>query len=191
MDCLPVPLAREPGPGRPWRCPAHVEDVLAKLPDLLGPAHRFRKIKGASVIRPAFSRGMKNNGYIEIENEPSEDDLDQGFYVQKEYGHVYKLPEHGIKLDFITKCACLHGCTFLGKLTFVSRVKKSNGRFQRDLPSPPPKRRPTADVWNSRSLEDQQAALNLASMLPRSSVPEGTSRLISALLVSLSSFSVS
>lgn len=103
MDCLPVPLAREPGPGRPWRCPAHVDDLLSKLPELLGPAHRFRKIKGASIIRPAFSRGMRNNGYIEIENEHSDNEGEQSFFEQKEYGHVYKLPEKGIKLDFISK----------------------------------------------------------------------------------------
>jgi hypothetical protein len=26
-----------------------------------------------------------------------------GFYEQREYGHVYKLPEMGIKLDFISQ----------------------------------------------------------------------------------------
>jgi hypothetical protein len=103
LDCLPVPLAKEPGPGRQWRCPAHVDDLLAILPATLAPAHRFRKIKGASAIKPAFTRGVRNNGYIEIENEPSEDEEEQGFYEQREYGHVYRLPEKGIKLDFISK----------------------------------------------------------------------------------------
>ena len=92
-------MAKEPPLGKQWRCPAHVDDLLG---DLLGPAHRFRKIKGASVIKPAMSRGIKNNGHIEIENSPSEDE-DQGFYEQREYGHVYKLPEQGIKLDFIAQ----------------------------------------------------------------------------------------
>lgn len=100
MDCLPVPLAREPAPGRQWRCPAHVDDLLAQS---LGPAHRFRKIKGAPVIKPAFSCGMRNNGHIEIEYEASVDEPEQEFFEQKEYGHVYRLPERGIKLDFITK----------------------------------------------------------------------------------------
>ena len=96
-------MAKEPPPGKPWRCPAHVDDLLAEIPGSLGPAHRFRKIKGASVIKPAISRGIKNNGHIEIENMPSDDDEEQGFYEQREYGHVYKLPEQGIKLDFISQ----------------------------------------------------------------------------------------
>ncbi len=93
-------MAREPGVGRQWRCPAHVDDLLSST---LGPAHKFRRIKGASAIKPAFTRGMRNNGHIEIEYEPSEDEQEQGFFEQKEYGHVYKLPEMGIKLDFINK----------------------------------------------------------------------------------------
>ncbi|KAE9367311.1 hypothetical protein N431DRAFT_66655 [Stipitochalara longipes BDJ] len=103
LDCLPNPLAKEPAPGRQWRCPAHVDDLLSQVPSTLAPAHRFRRIKGASVIKPTISRGTRNNGYIEIETEPSEDEEEQGFYEQREYGHVYKLPEKGIKLDFISK----------------------------------------------------------------------------------------
>ena len=94
-------MAKEPAPGRQWRCPAHIDDLLAQIPAALAPAHRFRKIKGASAIKPAIPRGTKNNGHIEIENDPSDDEEEQGFYEQREYGHVYKLPEQGIKLDFI------------------------------------------------------------------------------------------
>lgn len=79
-----------------------MDDLLLKVPEALGPAHRFRRIKGASVITPAISRGLRNNGHIEIEFAPSEDE-DEGFFEQKEFGHVYKLPEEGIKLDFISK----------------------------------------------------------------------------------------
>jgi hypothetical protein len=49
------------------------------------------------------SRGVQNNGHIEIENEPTDDEEELGFYEQREYGHVYKLPEMGIKLDFISQ----------------------------------------------------------------------------------------
>lgn len=103
LDCLDVPLAKEPTAGKPWRCPAHVDEMLATIPDTLAPAHRFRKIKGASVIKPAVSRGIKNNGHIEIENDPTDDEEELGFYEQREYGHIYKLPEMGIKLDFISQ----------------------------------------------------------------------------------------
>ena len=103
LDCLPTPLAKEPAPGRQWRCPAHVDDLLAVLPDSLAPAHRFRKIKGASAIKPSVSRGIKNNGHIEIENDLTEDEEEQGFFELREFGQVYKLPEQSIKLDFISK----------------------------------------------------------------------------------------
>lgn len=101
LDCLDVPLAKEPG--RPWRCPAHVDDLLGTIPNVLAPAHRFRKIKGSSVIKQAVTRGLKNNGHIEIENEPTDDEEELGFFEQREYGRVYKVPEHGIKLDFISR----------------------------------------------------------------------------------------
>ena len=98
-------MAKEPAPGRPFRCPAHVDDLLAVIPGNLGPAHRRRKIKGASVIKPVISRGLLNNGDIEIENDPTDDEEELGFYEQREYGHTYKLPELGIKLDFISQYA--------------------------------------------------------------------------------------
>lgn len=103
LDCLDSPMAKEPGPGKPWKCPAHIDDLLTIIPAALAPAHRFRKIKGQSAIRPVFNRGLKNNGHIEIENDPSDDEEELGFYEQREYGHVYKLPELGIKLDFISQ----------------------------------------------------------------------------------------
>ena len=103
LDCLPNPLAKEPAPGRQWRCPAHVDDLLQLVPAQLAPAHRFRKIKGLSAIKPAVSRGIKNSGHIEIDSEESEPEEAPGFYEQREYGHVYKLPERGVKLDFISK----------------------------------------------------------------------------------------
>lgn len=164
LDCLPNPLAKEPSQGRQWRCPAHVDDLLAQVPATLAPAHRFRRIKGASAIKPAISRGIKNNGYIEIETEPSEDEEEQGFYEQREYGHVYKLPEQGIKLDFISK------------------VRREGGGY---LPSRfatrPPK--PVSRLtWNQRSVNEQQAALNLASLAARGPQDSDLSQIINTLL---------
>lgn len=57
-------------------------------------------------MKPTFSRGFKNDGHIEVELNPS-DDEDEGFFDQKEYGKVYKLPEEGIKLDFISRYVVL------------------------------------------------------------------------------------
>jgi len=53
-------------------------------------------------MKPTFPRGFKNDGHIDVELAPS-DDEDEGFFDQKEYGRVYKLPEDGIKLDFISR----------------------------------------------------------------------------------------
>lgn len=100
LDCLDPPLSNPPPPGK-WKCPCHVDDLLNALPGALGPAHKFRKPKAVKAVKPAFARGNRNNGHIEIENEPS--DKEDGFYDQKEYGQVYKLPERGIKLDFLSK----------------------------------------------------------------------------------------
>ncbi|KAH9210761.1 hypothetical protein DL95DRAFT_465518 [Leptodontidium sp. 2 PMI_412] len=185
LDCLDVPLAKEPGAGRQWRCPAHVDDLLAILPATLAPAHRFRKIKGASVIKPAVTRGLKNNGHIEIENDPSEDEEEQGFYELREFGHVYKLPEISIKLDFI------------------SRVKQMRGKYVPSLYSSKPRPEPVAKTtavppapsvpavpgtnkpWTQRTMEEQQAALNLASLVANSNDPalgDNTGLLINTLL---------
>jgi hypothetical protein len=71
----------------------------------LGPAHRFRKIRGSNnVIRPAFPRGHRNNGHIEIENDPSdEEDEEEAFIEREQYGKITILPEQAIKLDFISQ----------------------------------------------------------------------------------------
>lgn len=100
LDCLDPPLANPPNL-RTWKCPCHIDEVVAKVPGTLGPAHRHRKIKSASVIRPAFSRGFVNNGYIEIAPEDSDDE--SGWKNVETYGRTVRLPEKGIKLDFLSR----------------------------------------------------------------------------------------
>lgn len=48
-----------------------------------------------------LQRGHRNNGIIEIENEPDQED--PRFYEETIKGVVYRLPERGIKLDFVEK----------------------------------------------------------------------------------------
>lgn len=86
---------------RTWRCPAHIDDILAKLPAYLGPAHKFRKIKGAQTLEPVFSRGNINNGFIDVAPDESEDN--SGWKDVAAFGRTYKLPEKGIMLDFLTR----------------------------------------------------------------------------------------
>jgi hypothetical protein len=100
LDCLEFPMAKEPHVARQWRCPAHVNDIMDVLPAKLGPAHRWRKLKGAVPIVPTIPRGSKNNGHIEIEESASVDDE---FFEESQFGTVHKLPELGVKLDFISK----------------------------------------------------------------------------------------
>lgn len=85
---------------RTWVCPAHADDLLAQLPSTLAPAHKFRKIKGAPTIIPDFKRGMRNNGVIEVYDEPEDE---SGWNDMRSFGRVYRLPANGIKLDFIAQ----------------------------------------------------------------------------------------
>jgi len=100
IDCLDPPLAVPPVL-KTWRCPAHVDDILIEVPSL-APAHRFRKVKAAQAIAPALSRGLKNNGHIEIEwSEEADDADDSGWPDAQSFGRTYKLPAKGVVLDFI------------------------------------------------------------------------------------------
>ncbi|PBP27065.1 PHD-finger domain-containing protein [Diplocarpon rosae] len=161
LDCLPNPLAKEPGPGRQWRCPAHIDDLLAMLPTTLAPAHRFRKVKGESVIVPSVSRGIKNGGRIEIEYDLSEDE-EQGYYEGRDFGKVYKLPEKSIKLDFISRQALI-------PLSAYTTSNASSGSWSSK--TAPQSRASVAPVsgaqatWDQRSIHERQAALNLASLM--------------------------
>ncbi|UNI14365.1 hypothetical protein JDV02_001000 [Purpureocillium takamizusanense] len=100
IDCLDPPLAVPPVL-KAWRCPAHVDDILIEVPSL-APAHRFRKVKAAQAIAPALSRGLKNNGHIEIEwSEEPDDADDSGWPDAQSFGRTYKLAAKGVVLDFI------------------------------------------------------------------------------------------
>ncbi|KAG9237227.1 hypothetical protein BJ875DRAFT_370497 [Amylocarpus encephaloides] len=93
----------------------------------------------------------KNNGHVEIENTPDdEEDEPKGFYEETQFGTVYKLPEEGLKLDFISKVKARGGG--------ISRSGVLNGQMAA---------RP-APVQAARSLVEQQAALNLLAL----SIPE-------------------
>jgi len=60
-----------------------------------------RRPRNAKVVNTCLRRGHKNNGYIEIENSESENEMQ--FTEQELGGVIYRLPERGIKLDFIDK----------------------------------------------------------------------------------------
>ncbi|KAM3067163.1 hypothetical protein ACMFMG_011716 [Clarireedia jacksonii] len=102
------------------------------------------KAPHTSAIKPVVSRGLRNNGYIEIENTPIDDEGERSGFEQGDYGHMYRLSEKGIML------------------AFISRVHRDSGEFSlRDIskkltPSPP-----QPNPLTIRSLDEQQAAFNL------------------------------
>ena len=106
LECLDPPLAVAPkktkGDGIKvlWMCPNHVDSELLSIDPnanisnrdrpTLGRKYKIRRPKVLKVIEPGLTRGFRNNGIIEIENESSE-------------GEVPRLQEKGIKLDFIDR----------------------------------------------------------------------------------------
>ncbi|KAL2171072.1 hypothetical protein VTG60DRAFT_3920 [Thermothelomyces hinnuleus] len=140
MDCLDPPLAYPPVL-RTWKCPLHTDSLLATLPTLLHPAHKYRKVKDAPVIKPTFTRGYVNNGHVEIDFDDSEDE--SGWRDVETFGRTVRLSEKGIKLDFL------------------SRVHRE--RAGQEKATPPPAIPPPLPL-EQRSLEEQQAALNLTQL---------------------------
>lgn len=118
LDCLNPPLANAPGRGadgsktHDWMCPLHVDHDLRKVDTRLLDPRRFgrkvhvRKPRNAQIVETALNRGFRNNGIIDVVNDDS-DDSDSEFYDEEreeaEGTKVYKLPAHGIKLDFLDK----------------------------------------------------------------------------------------
>ncbi|KAI1742159.1 hypothetical protein F4680DRAFT_413082 [Xylaria scruposa] len=143
LECLSPPLALPPIL-RTWRCPCHVDDLLGDLPVRLAPAHKYRKIKNMPAIEQGYSRGLANNGWIEIEEDDSDDNDEAAWKEKKAFGRVFRLSAKGIKQDFI------------------SRIRQSRGEsnFQpRTVASPA-----STVALNPPSLEEQHAALSLLQL---------------------------
>ncbi|KAK4238940.1 hypothetical protein C8A03DRAFT_14636 [Achaetomium macrosporum] len=156
LDCLDPPLANPPLL-RTWKCPLHADEILPKLV-ALGPAHKYRKVRHAPVIRPAFSRGYVNNGYIDVQLEDSDDE--SGWRDFETFGRTVRLPEKGIKLDFLSRTRG-HG-----------KAKPIAPQDPKAVPAPAP--------IEQRSLEEQQAALNLVQLSRDQG--QGISTLIDAMI---------
>lgn len=115
LDCLDPPLAVPPKKSKnnrakaTWMCPNHVEFELNnidpnvnasnKTSPTKGRKYKVRRPKVVSIVDIALRRGFKNNGLIEIENESS----DEENFMTKPSGQILRVPETGIKLDFIDR----------------------------------------------------------------------------------------
>ena len=95
---------------------------------LNGRSHKIRRPKHPRTVDIALRRGFKNNGNIEIENDPTDD---EEFGIEREeLGMTYRLPEKGIKLDFIDK---VRRYMILSITTFLHFAKVPNrGWVDRD-----------------------------------------------------------
>ena len=113
LDCLDPPLAVPPRRrlgdkvNATWRCPLHVDQDLAGIgrqaeaaPGEIGRQPRPRKPKNGRPLDVSMARGFKNNGVIEVDltkdEEPSIREIEMN-------GSVFRLPEAGIRLDFIDR----------------------------------------------------------------------------------------
>ncbi|KAK3674584.1 hypothetical protein LTR78_005670 [Recurvomyces mirabilis] len=113
LDCLDPPLANPPARSwdgkkiHDWMCPLHADQELRTVDaSMLVPRRRLhvRRPRNARVIDVSLNRGFKNNGVVDVIEDDS-DETDSEFYDDEtqEEGVVYRMPAHGIKLDFIDK----------------------------------------------------------------------------------------
>ncbi|KAJ4375058.1 hypothetical protein N0V83_002138 [Neocucurbitaria cava] len=204
LDCVDPPLANPPqinldaAQRDAWRCPRHIEhDLRSGLlvqKDLNEPDHdvkmvdaepvtrvarKLRKRRDPDVVEPTFTRGMRNNGLIEILND-SDDEVDKdGNYVfdhddSKDLNSkVFHVPEKGLILDFIGKVKS-------GRV----EKKKHEARKAAEVAA---QRKASMQQFFAHSVQQQQTALSLAQLAKKESdigLGEGK---VSALILSLTS----
>lgn len=134
LDCVDPPLANPPhisleaSQRDAWRCPRHIEHDLRSgllaqkdlnesahdvvMDDDAPPVRIARKVrmrKDAQVVEPTFSRGIQNNGLINIINNSDDETDGEGNYLfhtddtKDLNSKVFRVPEKGLVLDFISK----------------------------------------------------------------------------------------
>ncbi|KAJ9667898.1 hypothetical protein H2201_002084 [Coniosporium apollinis] len=162
LDCLDPPLANPPARGNKdnsrnmWMCPRHIDQDLRRLAPVGGGGrvHRVRRPRNAKIVDVALSRGFKNNGLIEIENESSDEE-----FIEENVGEdgvVHRIPERGIKLDFIHKVKQARSNRGLNMGVASGRVTKSSRAS--------PARAQLRDNFAKRPFAEQKLALNLAQL---------------------------
>jgi hypothetical protein len=85
-------------------CPLHADQELRKVDTSILNRRHFhqRRPRNAKVVEGSLTRGLHNNGIIEVLTDDS-DSSDSEFYEHEDPPVVYKLPAKGIMLDFIDK----------------------------------------------------------------------------------------
>jgi len=201
LDCLDPPMANPPhinlesSHRDAWRCPRHIEHDLRSgyvaqhdLNDaqdavmLDAPVARLgrkvRKPRHPEIVQPTFSRGMRNNGLIDIINDPDDDTDGEGNYVfgseeKDANSHVYRVPEKGVVLDFISKVkryveAPLKNNT-AADILCSGRIAKQAQKARRSEAAAEvaAQRKLSMQHFAARPIQQQQAALNLTRLANR------------------------
>jgi hypothetical protein len=109
LDCLDPPLAVPPRrhigdkPNATWRCPLHVDHDLRNLgngdPTQSRRQPRHRMPKNPIPRDISMTRGFRNNGIIDVELNKDDEKIDEVEML----GTIYRLPERGIRLDFLDR----------------------------------------------------------------------------------------
>ncbi|KAF2012055.1 hypothetical protein BU24DRAFT_435490 [Aaosphaeria arxii CBS 175.79] len=177
LDCCDPPLANPPhislesSTRDAWKCPRHVDHDLRsgqlKQQDLNHiesdddtvmvdmdfddrVSRKVRRPKKASLIEPTFSRGIRNNGLVEIINDPDDDTDGEGNYVFEDLNSkTFRIPEKGVILDFIDK---------------VKHNRYETQMEERRAAKQAAKRRASQQQFAARPIQQQQAALHLAQL---------------------------
>ncbi|KAG8531580.1 uncharacterized protein KY384_003210 [Bacidia gigantensis] len=188
LDCLDPPLASAPNKkstnGRPrqtWMCPNHADHELMHMaasattagrqtirkavpayPEENIRTFRTRKPKTARLVGTGLRRGFTNNGLIEIEEEQSEEESE----IEREMsGVVYKVPERGIKLDFIDriKKANLEAMAYKQKFAPRPKNRQKSPHIHTTNLNPPTAEKQQKEL-DKRPFRERKAALNLMQL---------------------------
>ncbi|KAL3473991.1 hypothetical protein BJX99DRAFT_187903 [Aspergillus californicus] len=168
MDCIDPPLAvpptQRPGSDRlhhTWMCPNHAwHDMFYVVKDEEG--HELIK----RIRRPRKPR------YVDIEILP-EDDEDENLEEQDKEGVTYRVPEKGVKLDFIqrvkrenengaAKKAAADMYFEYAKSKFDDLTSEAHSFYASQKPAIS-EEDTTSAILNSRTAEEREAAANLIS----------------------------
>lgn len=178
LDCLDPPLANPPALNKDgkkaydWMCPLHVDQGLRKIDIAFLNRRRIhvRKPKKPKVAETALTRGHRNNGIIEVLDDES-DSSDSEWYEHDDGPTVYKLPAHGIKLDFIDKVKEYECPLLLAKLpltfhsTRIQELRDERAYARRQMLNAANKSSLLKQAnFAKRPFIEQQLALNLAQL---------------------------
>lgn len=121
IDCIDPPMSGIPAASRKWMCPNHAYHVTPKI----------RQPKKSKILDVCLKRGFKNNGNIEIDNteEDEEEELKKKKKLSFDESYIvnnirYRLPENGVKLDFLDKVRTLR------KSQSVQKSQINNNKIQ-------------------------------------------------------------